>query len=281
MQCSFALHGSHSLDCERKFQRPVSNPFNHMDQEEEKKMKTTVQIASDLHLDINKISLSSVIKPVADILILAGDICEVRRTSIIIPALKWAEEHFKKIYYIPGNHEFYGDHYNRGRKKLMNLNSEKTTVLFAGHDEVQLNEKWNLYGATFWSYIPPSRQYEVEMTATDFRSIHGLTISTYNTLHECEGKWLEQKLTSSSKHNLVVTHHPPTMDKSDPKYGGPERSLNWLFGSVDFSHLLSMSNVKWISGHTHYNIVEDNFASNQFGYYECQNYKPDFVLELK
>lgn len=243
-----------------------------------------VQVASDLHLDINNVALGDVIKVAGDVLVLAGDICEVRRKSIITSAIKWAEQHFEKIYYVPGNHEFYGEHFLQGKKKLMNLVSQKTKVLFAGHEEVKLTEKWNLYGTPFWSYIPPNREFEVELCASDFRAIRGLSVGAYNTLHRCEGQWLEQKLDSrsSTQKTLVVTHHPPTMDKSDPKYGGTERSLNWMFGSLDFSHLLSKNNIQWISGHTHYNTMDHVFASNQFGYNgECIDYKADFVIELE
>lgn len=68
-----------------------------------------LQIASDLHLDINstKTNYDEIIKPSAPYLALAGDIAELKNSHILMPFLKNVCTKFKKVFYIMGNHEFY------------------------------------------------------------------------------------------------------------------------------------------------------------------------------
>jgi predicted MPP superfamily phosphohydrolase len=248
-----------------------------------------IQYASDLHLDVNGIKIDEVIEPSADILVLAGDICEARHKTLMTDTIEWLESKFKRIFYVPGNHEFYGDTYIAGRNRLMNLESEKTKVLLSGHPKYDLGNGYNILGTTLWSFCPPEIMSFMEYTFSDFRKIKSFTGIMYNKLHNMDCMWLARELflRNPDQKTLVVTHHPPLMDKSDPQYGGLEREINYMFGSSTYSNLVSAgnvslySNLKWLYGHTHYNPYGDPiFATNQYGYgdSECPDYSKSCVL---
>ena len=71
----------------------------------------TIQYASDLHLefrDNTRYLSDNPIKPVRDILILAGDIGYLDDDSYSVHTFwDWVADNFRQTLVIPGNHEFY------------------------------------------------------------------------------------------------------------------------------------------------------------------------------
>jgi hypothetical protein len=70
-----------------------------------------IQYASDLHLEFRENTRylrDNPIKPVGDILVLAGDIGYLDDDSYNLhPFWDWASDNFQQTLVIPGNHEFY------------------------------------------------------------------------------------------------------------------------------------------------------------------------------
>ncbi|WP_088653547.1 metallophosphoesterase [Geofilum rhodophaeum] len=69
-----------------------------------------VQYCSDLHLEFfqnAKFLNENPIKPVGDILVLAGDIIYWEQENFKHWFFDYISDNFKEVYYIPGNHEFY------------------------------------------------------------------------------------------------------------------------------------------------------------------------------
>ena len=86
---------------------------------------------SDLHIDWNQTSeqeyydMFKDINPNNSYLIIAGDLCEVRNQRELFQFFDIVTLLFKKIFYIPGNHEYYkiylDDNYIRDLIKKYNL----------------------------------------------------------------------------------------------------------------------------------------------------------------
>ena len=69
-----------------------------------------IQYCSDLHLEFaqnEKFLADHPIQAVGDILVLAGDIIYWEPENFKHRFFDYVSDHFKAVYYIPGNHEFY------------------------------------------------------------------------------------------------------------------------------------------------------------------------------
>ena len=69
-----------------------------------------IQYCSDLHIEyVNKIHINPLnyIKPIGDILILAGDIGSFYFLLQLENFIKPLSKFFQYIFYVPGNHEYY------------------------------------------------------------------------------------------------------------------------------------------------------------------------------
>ena len=71
-----------------------------------------IQYMSDLHMEFRKnrelLKKEIVVEPTGDILLVAGDCMYLN--DIILPKLrfwKWAEENYRQVLIVPGNHEYY------------------------------------------------------------------------------------------------------------------------------------------------------------------------------
>src|SRR5690606_29604563 len=100
---------------------------------------TTIQYCSDLHLEFpdNHFYMEDhPIQPKADILIMAGDILPLSRLSKFDRFLDDISEKFQQVFWIPGNHEYYGGEIgNRSgafkeaiRKNLFLLNNQRVDI---------------------------------------------------------------------------------------------------------------------------------------------------------
>lgn len=71
-----------------------------------------IQYASDLHLEFpeQRAAINSkTLRPVGDILILAGDICYLREDHFKFSFFDYCADSFNQTYLIPGNHETYSN----------------------------------------------------------------------------------------------------------------------------------------------------------------------------
>lgn len=81
-----------------------------------------MQYISDLHLDIPdnlKFFERNRIFPHADILVLAGDVMPLTDLGLIEGFLNNLSEDFDRMYWVPGNHEYYGLDYNNYRSNFL------------------------------------------------------------------------------------------------------------------------------------------------------------------
>ena len=70
----------------------------------------TIQIVSDIHIEqmsSDNINPQDFIKPVADILVMAGDIGSLYRYKQLYHFLEQTCKLFKYVLYVPGNWEYY------------------------------------------------------------------------------------------------------------------------------------------------------------------------------
>lgn len=258
-----------------RFEKIVPNknlyPFNHQ-----------FQVLSDIHLDNNEFKTYQVL-PTAPYLIIAGDLANPY-SLVFWNFMKDNCHNFKRVFFVPGNHEFY-DHqseltrtidspdYQDIGKRLRELELEfpKLTVLMKDRYDLELETgPVSLLGTTLWSHIPEDAWPHLGHRMTDYLKIRylnrKLTPNDTNLFHQKEKEWLIQELTwlkcqEPTRKTLVVTHHAPLIEGTcHPRYyrddDGKVDRIKWCNYAfcTDLSHelLRPFRPTAWVFGHTHY-----------------------------
>jgi len=233
-----------------------------------------VQYTSDLHIEfrINEYFLNdNPIKPIGDILILAGDILPLKLIDEYNLFFDYLSENFKYTYWIPGNHEYYhfdintfGNSFKKEIRKNVLLINNKSFI----------HENTKFVFSTLWTKIAQNNSLVIQNSMNDFRLIKNkgnlLNISDYNNLHEQDLDFIKQEVKNNKQNNIVVvTHHVPTIKNYPKQY--KNSALNSAF-AVDLTEYIENSNIDfWIYGHSHSNtkdflINNTKMLTNQLGY---------------
>lgn len=253
-----------------------------------------IQFASDLHLETNlRIEdFESILKKANDftnILVLGGDICNIhtkQHKDLLRRFLEYCANNWSKVFYIPGNHEYYYCDYKYVNDELENMCNEissdptiKGSITFAQYHVHYLefqDKTVALIMTTLWSYIPPNHEKEIEDFMPDYSLISNFSNSNNNNnnsnnsnndhqekftarfssdLHEGMRNRIKvtvENLIQNSYQVLVFTHHAPTFQKtSDPIISAKNVNKRFAFASNCLSIIDNVS--CWVYGHTHFN----------------------------
>ena len=247
------------------------------------------QIASDLHIEYlqqENIPMEMFIKPSADNLILAGDIGSLYREKQLFNFIQQCCDNFKKVYYVPGNHEYYTLKFVSKISQLYKLRGilysfekklENLKILDRHYVEI---DNYIIAGCTLWSNLQNNQLPKFRVRIADMSS------RIYNIYHSRDVKFIEELIQNKKEDQyiILITHYPPTGTIKSPKHLD---KFSFLYYS-DLDHLLDKNKIHtWISGHIHYNY---NFYSksgthligNQKGRErdDITDYLNDFVLNI-
>lgn len=251
---------------------------------------TSIQYSSDLHLEFGCDDFSQIIEPVADILILAGDI-GYPHEQIYKDFLIWCKEKFEEVILVPGNHEYYGRSINSVGKKLDKLDGTTGMKLLDNSLMAFCSEEIIVIGSTLWSEIPPEHTQEVLYSISDYGRIENFNVSVQNELFNANKNWLREniqkyRLAFPEFKIIVVTHHAPVLEVTSAEQYR-DKSTNCAFAS-DCTDIMEGVDL-WIFGHTHFTTTFTHelpsgksviVTANQRGYphENGTGYKPDRYL---
>jgi len=245
--------------------------------------KILIQVYSDIHIEVwNKVPELPVN---AKYLFLAGDICQMYH-PMFYPFLDYCSKHWEKIFYIPGNHEYYSQKNNLNELEFeykYRIKERYKNIFYLNNEYVQLNDEINVYGTTFWTIPPFNTTFEARTTINDYhnityfnqerRTLVNLDVDYVTKMSNESFNKLHDYLSEEKKKTIVVTHFPPIRSRtSSPEYLSQERLLNSYFAWPDNTlEKFNLNNVLcWISGHTHwsYNFKKNKIRliGNQLGY---------------
>lgn len=215
-------------------------------------------IYSDLHLENSAFVPDPDAVREADVIVLAGDIHPGAH------AVLWARQSFaqKPIVYVAGNHEFYGNEWDRTLDELRTA-AQQHDVTFL-EDSCAEIEGVRFLGCTLWSdfnYFGVHKQKamraDAERNYSDYSSIHAdadpvrgcLTTELSIARHQTSLAWLARELPMGNPSNtVVVTHHYPNRNSCPVKYSND--AMTAAYGSHIDTDLIRQAGL-WIHGHTH------------------------------
>ncbi|MFZ4726997.1 MAG: metallophosphoesterase, partial [Paludibacter sp.] len=174
-----------------------------------------IQYCSDLHLELSQNSKYFETTPLSvagDILILAGDIVPLHDEYLTNPFFSYVSSHYKQVYWIPGNHEFY-------HKNISDYSTSYNIRIFENINIVN-NIELQYAGirfifSTLWSKITLGNEKNIERNVSDFefisRNNKKFNAATFNKLHDESLGFIKHSLNSKWDKTVVVTHHLPSV----------------------------------------------------------------------
>jgi predicted phosphohydrolase len=231
-----------------------------------------IQVCSDLHLefgDILETDFADILVPVADVLVLAGDIGNPY--SLLFDAfLSYCSSHFTHVLFVSGNHEYYGSTLEKTDKLIRGLFSKYDNLHYLNNSVFAYGDVV-FVGTTLWSHIPSDID---SYDSYDLFSIKDFSSSVSNSLFFRNLDFIHHQLALAlayGKKCIVITHHAPSLQCiSDQYHEDPTR----CFFYTPLDDFFSNPNlIGWIYGHTHYNWRHFDVSSGCFVYANCYRSK--------
>ena len=260
----------------------------------------TIQIYSDLHIEIwNKLPDIPV---KSKYLFLAGDICPLNH-RLFYKFFDFCSTRWEKVFYVPGNHEFYSERKNYNELDFeynLKLKERYTNIYYLNDTFVELNDEINVYGSIFWTFPTYTSTYTAKLDIKDYsyikyfnKQLNHVTSLEVNFIKELSEKSfvsLKKHLENTTKITIIMTHFPPLREGTcNPIYNNQkEDKKNYFTWNDKTINHFNLKNVPlWISGHTHWSYTIEKkdcyFISNQLGYnYEdnITKFNTDGVYEI-
>jgi len=250
-----------------------------------------IQYCSDLHLEFlenRKFLFRNPLNPVGDILVLAGDIVCLRDLDKAHEFFDFISEHYSAVYWVPGNHEYYGSDIADTPNPLWE--NIRSNVYLVNNQTIDLGGIRVIF-SSLWSRISPPSEWDIQKSISDFSAIKysgGMfTARLFTKLHEDNLKFLKDALSGARQvPSVVVTHHVPTLMNYPAIY--KNSPLTEAFAVELFDVIDSIGPNFWIYGHHHINtpafdIGRTTMLTNQLGYvhhYEHRSFRNGAMFEL-
>jgi predicted phosphodiesterase len=197
------------------------------------------EVISDTHLNISKPNDQGLLKIFSlqsSNLILAGDIGDPDEPTLY-KFLDMARQRYKRVFYIPGNHEFYEREH--GSKKtpasvlswFQRLDDQWSNFNFF-YRRNEVIDGVRILGATGWSIEPNGSEWAKTIGEESRKDI----------------KFLEEGIGNSKEPVLVVTHYPSTLRVVQDNFKGKLSQFNY---AQDLERLYRPPVHTWIFGHIH------------------------------
>ncbi len=260
-----------------------------------------LHIISDIHLEFGDLEL-----PGGETLIVAGDMCEARSfganhdgtsRQIAKDIKRFVDEEFakyKNVFFVPGNHEYYGRSIEETHK-LLKLNLPSSVHILQDNGFRFPDWKRWFYGTTLWTDVggdSPQGHHHLKHSMSDFSVIEEFSTHRMFMLNKDykEGlRWflhLTQKGHDNHSPVIIITHHAPSVLSVHEKYKNDIYMNMGYHNNLD-ELILSNPQIKlWIHGHMHnpsdYNIGDTRIVCNPRGYYGYEHKNKDYIpLEIE
>jgi predicted phosphodiesterase len=233
-----------------------------------------INLYTDLHLEFNPKKIT--IKSNADVIVLAGDICNL---TYLEPLRELLQSVSKPVIYVAGNHEYYN--HDRLPMSVLDetvrkyLTNYLPNVHYLCNESVVINNV-TFYGGTMWTDLNKSNPNVMEvvnqamsdydyifteegrLTPTDTISMHNeFMFGLKNTIY-----------TQTTNKLVVVSHHAPIY-KPNPRFGFD--NVSYAYFSTEAESIMLDNKIDlWLHGHTHQSyemmVGDTKVVANAHGY---------------
>ena len=278
-----------------------------------------IKTISDLHLEFGRgFDIPSAPQDAQTVLIMPGDLTKGSVfTDYIENVIKETENRFHSYIFVPGNHEFYGNDYNR---MVVHFNEVKAIIhqkysnvyMSTEFDQTEIEGVVYMFG-TMWTDGGKTLKDRTLLGPfmNDFRVIKDEFHVTKNFTTErmyCEFLKFIDDLGSAltevpeGKKVVLITHHMPDYQCIDPMFKDSSINGGFAVDLIDYipSSLMSKISVL-VFGHTHCTVVkritltksnhEVQAICNPRGYpmihhstgkkyFECRGFNPELLFDL-
>jgi DNA repair exonuclease SbcCD nuclease subunit len=252
-----------------------------------------IQYCSDLHLEL-KHNLIFVEQHkwnvTGEILIMAGDILKLYIGNYKLPFFDMLSDSYEKVFWIPGNHEFY---YSSDLSILdVPLKEHIRKNVFLLNNVTEIINGTAFIFSTLWSNIE-KYPIEIKQSVSDFHTIRYnddlLTVKEFNRKHQQSLDFIKSEVEKLKEiQKVVVTHHAPSSILNPKEYMNSQ--INEAF-VIDLTNYIEKSGIDyWMYGHIHHNkqnvtIGKTKMITNQMGYYrngelECKDFNWGSYFEI-
>lgn len=241
-----------------------------------------IQLMSDIHFEHHADAGDSFIGSIhpnnVDVLVLAGDVCEMLREDLARATMTALCRKFEHVLWVPGNHEYYSDRsVATTEQRMRDLESTVPSLKLLRTGEVVTIKGQRFLGDTMWFSEDPlvaATKYKIK----DARCISNL----YPWVHQHNAafrKFLKKELKEG---DIVVTHHLPSRLSIAPRW--KTAITNSFFVSEQDDLIMKHSPAFWFHGHTHdpqnYMLGKTQVIANPLGYpYEAVPFNENLVVE--
>ena len=255
-----------------------------------------INLLSDVHLEFGDFDPGT-----GDVLILAGDICTaesfVRGSETELRAryqtfFNKCVEGYNKVFYTPGNHEFYNYYIDETESLLREVLPKEITIL---NNQSEFYEGVHFVGSTLWASFDDGDTAVMQLcrnSMNDYNCVYHKGQSRFITpddtyhLHQESMNWLKSAIPTLRGPVVVFTHHSPSLRSFGSGYR--EASARGAYASDLEEFINENPNIKyWCHGHIHesnsYQLGECNVISNPRGYHGYQlnpNFEANRVIEI-
>lgn len=245
------------------------------------KLTMKIQYASDLHLEFpgNRAYLSdNPLKPKAEVLILAGDICYLKH-HFDLDFFDYCSDHWEQTFIIPGNHEFYNSHFDIQDAVVDFELSVRHNVSYINNRAIAVGDIRIIF-STLWTEIKQSHYLEQRLNDFHLCKYAGdkFRVEHHNRCHQQSVLFLNKELSTATGATctVMVTHHVPFPDSYCSYPFIPDLSEGFHVDMTDLAKKYSIGH--WIYGHNHLNSapIEINgtlFFTNQLGYVDRREHE--------
>jgi Icc-related predicted phosphoesterase len=265
-----------------------------------------IQVLSDLHLEFirNLDELDIFLEHLVplnsndrEVLIIAGDLGVISGSNVefgtIVSALKFFCKHYKRVFYVLGNHEFYhsdivgSQEFYREIEHVVNVlgnvgRLDRDNLCLLIRERVEYKGV-SFAGCTLWFNERPENFLNTSLI-NDFEFID----EEIDMFHEESSRDLNFLKSCIEDTDIVITHHLPTFQSVDNRFKSKRSNLFYVNDEAErLLSRISRPPAVWIHGHTHgskdYMLGETRIICNPGGYphkAENPNFNPILTFEV-